>query len=324
MWRDGGLKRKQGETATGLRDKSGAIRDETGAARHGNRPTKVTDPLGRATSTGYLDLRARQYDTTTGRFTRPDPFTPDPDTPYTQPYAYAENMPTSRVDPSGLCSITTQLKDLFSGNWGWNTECDKEDRETATKPSAVQSAKNLSDKVTRGAVEVTAQTSLGFLDGLTLGGFSYLSGAQITCPPAYNSGLYGSMVPFPVAGGRHLALEGAEYATASVWTRIAATQPAYASTMLPRSFNLFTTSGRQIWVHPNATKHIAEEIMHNSFSRNLKTEELLVGLVRAVDDATMHGVQYGRRVLSQGWELIIAPGRTAGANPVLKHARRLG
>jgi RHS repeat-associated protein len=82
----------------------------------------------------YLDLRARQYDTTSGRFTRPGPSTPTPDTPYAQPYAHAENMPTSRVDPRGMCSVTTQLKDLFSGSWGWNTECDKEDRETATLP----------------------------------------------------------------------------------------------------------------------------------------------------------------------------------------------
>jgi RHS repeat-associated protein len=171
------------------------------------------------TTTGYLDLRARQYDPATGRFTRPDPYTPDPDTPYTQPYAYVENMPTSRVDPSGMCSVTTQLKDLFSGNWGWNTECDKEDRETATLPPAAQSAKNLSDKVTNKAIEVTGQTSLGLLDGVSLGGFSYLTGAEVVCPPAYNVGLYGAMVPFPVAGGgKRLAAEGAEVAGRALWT----------------------------------------------------------------------------------------------------------
>ncbi|MET9759309.1 hypothetical protein ABZ016_09655 [Streptomyces sp. NPDC006372] len=85
--------------------------------------------------------------------------------------------------------------------WGWNTECDKEDRETATLPPASQSAKNLSDKVTNKAIEVTGQTSLGIFDGLSLGGFSYLTGAEVVCPPAYNVGLYGSMVPFPVSGG---------------------------------------------------------------------------------------------------------------------------
>ncbi|WP_159047057.1 DUF6531 domain-containing protein [Streptomyces pactum] len=276
-------------------------------------------------TTGYLDLRARQYDTITGRFTRPDPYTPDPDTPFTQPYAYVENMPTSRVDPSGMCSVTTQLKDLFSGNW-WDSDCEKEDRETATLPPAAQSAKELSDKVTNEAIEVTGQASLGFLDGVTLGSFSHLTGAQIVCPPAYNVGLFGSLLlaPFPTSGSRHLAAEGIEHATASVWTRIVATQPVYAGTVLPKSFNLLTSSGRQIWVHPNATKHIAEEIMHNGFSKSFKTEEMLFGLTRAVDAATLQGVQYGQRVLSHGWELIIAKPRNLTENPVLKHARRLG
>ncbi|MEU4985918.1 DUF6531 domain-containing protein [Streptomyces sp. NPDC021969] len=277
-------------------------------------------------TTGYLDLRARQYDTVTGRFTRPDPYTPAPETPFTQPYAYVENMPTSRVDPSGMCSVTTQLKDLFTGNWGFNNNCDKEDRETATLSPAAQSAKALSDKVTNEAIEVTGQAGLGFVDGVTLGSFSYLTGAQVTCPPAYNVGLFGSLLllPSPVSGSRHLAVEGVEHATASVWTRIVATQPVYAGTVLPKSFNLLTSSGRQIWVHPNATKHIAEEIMHNGFSKSFKTEEMLVSLARAVDSATLQGVQYGRRVLSHGWELIIAKPKTLTQNPVLKHARRLG
>ncbi|WP_327722139.1 hypothetical protein OG381_47205 [Streptomyces sp. NBC_00490] len=86
----------------------------------------------------------------------------------------------------------------FTGNWGWNNNCHKEDRDTATKPPAVQAVKHLSDKVTNGAIEVTGQASLGFLDGLTFGTFSYASGGQITCPTAYNSALYATMVPFPL------------------------------------------------------------------------------------------------------------------------------
>ncbi|GGJ70026.1 hypothetical protein GCM10010121_095810 [Streptomyces brasiliensis] len=65
-----------------------------------------------------------------------DPYTPDKTSPYTQPYAYVENMPTSRTDSSGMCSITAQMKDLFTGNFGWNNNCAQEDRETATKPPA--------------------------------------------------------------------------------------------------------------------------------------------------------------------------------------------
>ncbi|MFH8989791.1 DUF6531 domain-containing protein [Streptomyces sp. NPDC017940] len=55
--------------------------------------------------TGNLDLHARQYDTTTGRFTRPDPAPRGPSTPYVSPYAYADNTPTLYTDPSGLTPV---------------------------------------------------------------------------------------------------------------------------------------------------------------------------------------------------------------------------
>ncbi|MBO4257498.1 polymorphic toxin type 17 domain-containing protein [Streptomyces griseorubiginosus] len=163
------------------------------------------------TTTGNLDLHARQYTSTTGRFTSTDPLTPDRNSPYTSAYAYAEDAPTVYTDPSGMCSITTQLKDVFTGNWGWNNNCAKEDRESATKPPAVQAAKNFSDTATRSLINTTGQASLGFLDGLTFGTYSYFSGAQITCPTVYNVGLYATMVPFPIeGGGKRLAAEGAE------------------------------------------------------------------------------------------------------------------
>ncbi|MFB7272679.1 DUF6531 domain-containing protein [Streptomyces sp. NPDC056244] len=54
------------------------------------------------TTTGNLDLHARQYNTTTGRFTSPDPATRGQSTPGISPYAYADNVPTLLTDPSGL------------------------------------------------------------------------------------------------------------------------------------------------------------------------------------------------------------------------------
>ncbi|MFE7929815.1 DUF6531 domain-containing protein [Streptomyces sp. NPDC057456] len=54
------------------------------------------------TSTGNLDLHARQYDTATGRFTRSDPAARDLSTPYVSAYAYADNLPSALTDPSGL------------------------------------------------------------------------------------------------------------------------------------------------------------------------------------------------------------------------------
>ncbi|QOV41466.1 RHS repeat protein [Streptomyces ferrugineus] len=54
------------------------------------------------TTTGNLDLHARQYNTATGRFNRPDPATRSLTTPYVSAYAYADNQPTHLTDPSGL------------------------------------------------------------------------------------------------------------------------------------------------------------------------------------------------------------------------------
>ncbi|WP_238995483.1 RHS repeat-associated core domain-containing protein [Streptomyces cyaneogriseus] len=53
-------------------------------------------------STGNLDLHARQYNPTTGRFTSPDPVTRGQSTPSVSAYAYADNVPTLLTDRSGL------------------------------------------------------------------------------------------------------------------------------------------------------------------------------------------------------------------------------
>ncbi|MDY0810580.1 RHS repeat-associated core domain-containing protein [Kitasatospora purpeofusca] len=59
---------------------------------------EYTDPTDK-----LLNLRARRYDTSTGRFTTRDPIQLRPDTPYTADYVYAHNAPTYLTDPSGLC-----------------------------------------------------------------------------------------------------------------------------------------------------------------------------------------------------------------------------
>ncbi len=56
-------------------------------------------------STGDLDLHARQYTPSTGRFDRPDPATRSLTTPYVSGYAYADNQPTVLTDPSGLTPV---------------------------------------------------------------------------------------------------------------------------------------------------------------------------------------------------------------------------
>jgi RHS repeat-associated protein len=52
--------------------------------------------------TGRYHMRARQYDSTLGRFTQTDPLAPPKNEPFVSAYAYANNQPTLLVDPSGL------------------------------------------------------------------------------------------------------------------------------------------------------------------------------------------------------------------------------
>ncbi|CAL9280155.1 MULTISPECIES: RHS repeat-associated core domain-containing protein [Streptomyces] len=70
--------------------------------RHRRRPASSPAYTGarHETTTVNLDLHARQYDTTTGRFTRPAARSRT--TPYISPYAYAYNVPTLLTDPGGL------------------------------------------------------------------------------------------------------------------------------------------------------------------------------------------------------------------------------
>lgn len=55
--------------------------------------------------TGLYDLRARDYDAASGRFTGPDPVPAPTDSPFTSTYHYGYNQPTLLTDPSGLCAI---------------------------------------------------------------------------------------------------------------------------------------------------------------------------------------------------------------------------
>ncbi|MGW5364429.1 DUF6531 domain-containing protein [Actinopolymorpha pittospori] len=52
-------------------------------------------------SLGLIDLRARDYDPATGRFTAEDPAISSINDPYVSPYAYVENRPLYLIDPDG-------------------------------------------------------------------------------------------------------------------------------------------------------------------------------------------------------------------------------
>ena len=113
--------------------------------------------------------------------------------------------------------------------------------------------------------------------------------------------------------------------TGTVWDSIIATQPLYEGTTLPRSFEMATENGN-IWVHGNATEHMAEYATSmlnrgvNPSLVNMGTQSQLTSLQAAVNAATANGVQYGKLLNVGGWELKFGAPLKPGQLPALIHA----
>ncbi|MFI2104616.1 polymorphic toxin-type HINT domain-containing protein [Isoptericola sp. NPDC019693] len=107
-------------------------------------------------------------------------------------------------------------------------------------------------------------------------------------------------------------------------SRIAATQgPRDAGSALPKSFTVTRTDGAEVWVNPNASKHIWEETRHLApQARRLGEQVRLDDLVDAIDGAVVGNFE--EMQLVGGWELIFSAAREEGLADVLKHARHLG
>ena len=111
---------------TGLSDSTGAILETYAYDAYGNVTTtqvgatvapaepllfqsQYLDP-----TTGLYDMRARNYDPTTGRFTQRDPVMASAGQPQLSPYSFANDEPTSSGDPTGQASST--FTSAFSGH----------------------------------------------------------------------------------------------------------------------------------------------------------------------------------------------------------------
>jgi RHS repeat-associated protein len=106
----------------------------------------------------------------------------------------------------------------------------------------------------------------------------------------------------------------------TVWDHITATQPECAGTAVPKSFEV-TAGGSRFWVHPNATKHMAEFITRNGTSHmQMNSQAMLTSFQASVEAAVRTGVQYGKPMQMGRWELIFSAGRPGDALPVIKHA----
>ena len=113
--------------------------------------------------------------------------------------------------------------------------------------------------------------------------------------------------------------------TGTVWDSIKATQGVWSGTSIPRSFEL-TAGNSRVWVHGNATEHLAEyatSMANRGVSMDLVrlgTQQQLRSLQSAVEAATANGMTYNRLMTVGGWELKFAAPRAEGQLPALIHA----
>ena len=112
----------------------------------------------------------------------------------------------------------------------------------------------------------------------------------------------------------------------TVWGRVKPTQEVWPETEIPRSFQLTTQNGQRVWVHGNATEHLAERVVGaNGPSMRIELGRIvqqsqLTSLEAAVSAAIKNGIPFNQPIRVGGWELIFRPGRNAGDLPALVHA----
>ena len=146
-------------------------------------------------TTGLYDIRARDYDATTGRFTTPDPIATAAGTAFTQTYHYGYNRPTVLTDPTEECAIIcTAIIGGVAGAVVGGVDCylSGDDRDTCLKKIAVGAAAGAITGATLGAAGGAAAGAYGGLATGTGVGATQVAGG-IAAGGAGNV-LYGSGV----------------------------------------------------------------------------------------------------------------------------------
>jgi hypothetical protein len=114
--------------------------------------------------------------------------------------------------------------------------------------------------------------------------------------------------------------------TGTVWDSVKATQPNYPGSVIPKSFEMTLPNGQKVWIHGNATEHIAEYAQfkakdYTPEAVRLSSQQQLNSLQGALNSATKNGVEYNKLITIDGWELKLAPPRQLGELPAVIHAR---
>ena len=113
--------------------------------------------------------------------------------------------------------------------------------------------------------------------------------------------------------------------TGTVWDSIRATQSNHAGSILPRSFEMSLPNGQDVWIAPNATKHVAEyaqakAILYTPEAVRMATQAELSSLQSALNGLTAQGIEYGKLYTYGGWELKFGAPRGLGKLPAVIHA----
>ncbi|MCP3878212.1 MAG: hypothetical protein GY701_07450 [Sulfitobacter sp.] len=130
-------------------------------------------------------------------------------------------------------------------------------------------------------------------------------------PPAGLSGSEGSSASRlsgprvdPVEARARLVAESvAPRLTGTVWDDVVETGARYPGTEVPRSFRLGLDDGTEVWVHPNATEHLAERVLNAGATGPVTTQSQIRSLQTAVSEVNRQGVSLGQMYNVNGWQL---------------------
>jgi len=117
--------------------------------------------------------------------------------------------------------------------------------------------------------------------------------------------------------------EGVATNSGTIWDDVAATGSRYSGTEMPRSLALGLDDGTQVWLHPNATKHLAERAAGAGTSGPISVQSQLRSLQAAISEVNRGGVSLGKIYNVGGWELQFGI-RTTDDLAVVNHARYVG
>ncbi|WP_425412422.1 RHS repeat-associated core domain-containing protein [Micromonospora mirobrigensis] len=138
---------------------------------------------------GLYDIRTRDYDAGSGRFTSPDPAPAADGSPFVQTYHYGNNRPTVLTDPTGQCAIVcTAIIGGIVGAAAGGVDCwlSGDDRNTCIKKVVVGAAAGALTGATMGMAGPAGASLYGGVTAGQVGTTALIGGG--------GSALYGSGV----------------------------------------------------------------------------------------------------------------------------------